>query len=72
MYELNEDELECYRNNCLFRFTMMSGWERGLTKEEVLSELCVVLIKQKMQEQQDKLEYHLWSTTPVGGFPFEK
>lgn len=55
MFDMNNEEILKYRNDYLFHTVMEHGYRSGLSKEEALSKLVVLLLNLREEAFQSKM-----------------
>lgn len=56
MFNFNDAELKRYRTDALFRNSMECAMKLGLTKEDALSRMCLLLLQMRDEENEKKLD----------------
>ena len=64
MYELNDKEFKKYTSNNLFRMACERAYRAGFSKEQMLSELAIMLLEEKEVADKKRIEEMLMSTRP--------
>ena len=64
MYDLNDEELEKYYRNNIFRQSCEHAYRNGFTKEQMLSKLAIMLLDMKEESDNQKLQEIMMSTKP--------
>lgn len=64
MYDLTDKEYEKYTNNNLFRMACERAYSNGFSKEQMLSELTMMLLEEKELAEKKRIEEMMISTRP--------
>ena len=65
MYELTDGEYRKCTSNNLFRMACEKGFRWGFSKEQMLSELLMLLLDEREESEKKRLEEMMLSTKPI-------